>query len=609
MSAIRPASLFRLFSLITAIVLLSLAIPVPAQDTEAPEQAETAPTPNIPVPHIKPSNPLGMEDDEKGRVELTKKQAERAEEERQAREELQNSLLSLSLSLADRQERLAQFIVDMDAVTDESSKAALEQEIADLRAEILTVEEEIDIVVLGLQSREYGSERTESEAFNLNKEIGEIFQPLVISLERATEPSRRLEELRQLLEKVERRRQIADATLENISRFRRNGDGEAYPRDVEARLLEYENLWTSRLQEAIDVGTALERQLEVANRAKGNTLTTFAEYVGGFVINRGMSLLLALGAAFSFLTFCQLARIRIAQISRERHSGVLHAPIRILSLVITAISIVGALIIAMTIFNLRHDWLMLAFSLLFALALAWSFMRALPTIVEESRVLLNLGSVREGERVVVDGVPYRIEKLSWYSTLVNPALTGGVLTYPVKTLVNMHSRPAIACETWFPTQTGDWIVRDGKHYFVAEQTPEHVIIRRPGGHEDFVPTLEYLDTVFEVISKGYRRSHSFGLSYKHLAQASEDIPRKMETAISKRITKRIGKNNLLNLEVLLTDLGDSALMFSALADIGSDQGQHWEKIKSDIANGVVDACLEEGWEIPFPQLVIHKEAD
>ena len=253
------------------------------------------------------------------------------------------------------------------------------------------------------------------------------------------------------------------------------------------------------------------------------------------------------------------------------------------------------------------DWLMLAMSLLLALAISWSFVRALPTLLEEMRVLLNLGSVREGERTIVNGVPYRIERLSLYSKLVNPALNGGSIIFPVREMINMHSRPIVEGEAWFPTKVGDWILRDGKHYEVINQTPEHVIIRRPGGSEDFVPVQEFLDTLFETLSNGYLRGHAVGLSYKHLDLATDEIPEVLSAAVKKRVVARVGEENLLDIETHLMELDDSSLNFAVVACIGPGQGRHWRMIQMDIVKGAVDACLEKGWEIPFPQVVVHSE--
>ncbi|GEM_PF-514623 len=539
----------------------------------------------------------------------TQTEAAQIQGQRETEQQLRKSLLSLSETLESRQKRLSALANDLDQTKDETEHPAMQAEIDMLTQEVAQVGEEIEIVVLGLQSREYteiGKEQTEAENFDLGTEIGRIFQPLIVSLERATEPSRRMEELRQLSSRTKRKQEVAKTTLDHIAQF--TDETTQYPQDLQEQLDNYQTLWETRLQESIDLGHALDEQLEAANRAKGSTFAEFAEDFGGFVLNRGASLLLALGSGIGFLILCQMLRMGLTHFYRTRRTGILSAPIRIIGMMISMIGVIGALMIAITIFNIRHDWLMLAMSLLLALAISWSFVRALPTLLEETRVLLNLGSVREGERTIINGIPYRIDRLSMYSKLVNPALNGGSLIFPVREMIAMHSRPVVEGETWFPTDVGDWIVRGDKHYEVMNQTPEHVIIRRPGGSEDFVPVEEFLGTLFENLSDGYRRSHTIGLSYKHLALAASDIPIALTAAVGKRVTARIGEAAIQDIDTRLMDLGSSSLDFKILIDIGPGQGAHWEKIQTDITNGTIDACLENNWEIPFPQLVVHKEA-
>lgn len=538
----------------------------------------------------------------------TQEQATQQQEELDSRQQLIRSLLSLSETLESRKARITELFIELESIEEETDRAALEAEVEELANEIIQAGDEIEIVVLGLQSREYleiGQEQSEEDTFDLGKEISRIFQPLVVSLERATEPSRRMEELRQLSNRTKRRQEVAQTTLDSIAQFKQ--DGTEYPEALQDRLTNFQNLWTTRHQEAVDLGIALDEQLEAANRAKGNTFVEFAEDFGDFVFNRGTSLLIALGSSIGFLILCQLLRMGLMNYYRTRHTGVLSAPIRIAGMLLSMIGVIGALMIAITIFNIRHDWLMLAMSLLLALAISWSFVRALPTLIEEMRVLLNLGSVREGERTIVNGVPYRIDRLSMYSKLVNPALNGGSLIFPVREMINMHSRPVLDGEAWFPTNIGDWIVRDGKHYEVMNQTPEHVIIRGPGGSEDFVPVEEFLGTLFESLSNGYCRSHTVGLSYKHLALAKDEIPQTLSEAVHKHVINRIGAENVVGVSTRLADLGSSSLDFKVILEIGPGQGNHWKVLETDITLGAVDACLEKGWDIPFPQLVVHKD--
>jgi len=357
----------------------------------------------------------------------------------------------------------------------------------------------------------------------------------------------------------------------------------------------------------INLGNALDEQLEAARYAKGNSFAKFAEDLGGFVINRGASLLMALGLGIGFFILCRMLAGFLAKRYRRAHmDGVLSAPRRIISMLLISLGVIGGFLIAISVFNLRQDWLMLAMSLLLGLALAWSFVKTLPAFIQEARMLLNLGPVREGERTIIDGLPYRVDRLSFYSTLVNPALNGGSIQIPVKDLLHRYSRPVTAGEGWFPTRIGDWIVRHDKLYEVMNQTPEHVIIRARGGAEDFVPVREFLDTEFLILSDGYCRSHVIGLSYDHLPEATGDIPAKLSAMLRQDISTLIGADAIEDIEVRLIGLGHSSLDYELRVSVGVGQGQYWEAMRAVMNGAVVKAAIENDWSIPFPQLVIHQ---
>ena len=88
------------------------------------------------------------------------------------------------------------------------------------------------------------------------------------------------------------------------------------------------------------------------------------------------------------------------------------------------------------------DWVLMGFSLVVLAGLALAARTGLPRFYEQGRLLLNLGDVREGERVIYRGLPWNVETLSFYTTLVNPALTGGEVRLPLIQLPGMNSRPA-----------------------------------------------------------------------------------------------------------------------------------------------------------------------
>jgi len=519
------------------------------------------------------------------------------------RVQLIESLGSLNDTLLSRQNQLDELSKQLAKSKEEAETDSLSKQMVELKNDIAFTEGEIDVVILGLQSREYNGDGLSEQEFVFEKELGQIFEPLIISLERATEPARRMEELRQLSEQVDRRRSIIQATLDHINAFK--VDENDYTPDIETQLKSYQAIWLERLGETDNLAAALEEEKAAAQQAQGNSLASLTDDIGGFIVNRGANLLYAIGYALGFFLICQFLKFVFSFIARKLNHGYLNAPARIVGLILTGIGIAGAMLITITVFNIRHDWLMMVISLLVAIALLWSFGKAIPGMLTEVRTLLNLGAVREGERTLVGNVPFRIEKLGLYSKLVNLDLNGGSVIYPVKELIGMHSRPVLEDENWFPTRINDWIVRNDKHYQVINQTPEHVILRRPGGADDHVPVDEFLGTVFERLTDGYRRSHTVGLSYELLDIAPIKVPEALKHHVTQRVKQRVGEGKIQSVNVDLHELADSSINYLVQVDLGAACGEYWQKIKSDIVSGTVDACIKNNWEIPFPQMVVH----
>lgn len=71
--------------------------------------------------------------------------------------------------------------------------------------------------------------------------------------------------------------------------------------------------------------------------------------------------------------------------------------------------------------------------------------------------MLNIGAVRENERLVLHGVPWRVASINVFCRLVNPSL-GVELRLPIEDLVSLVSRPYNHEEPWFPCKKGDWVV-------------------------------------------------------------------------------------------------------------------------------------------------------
>jgi hypothetical protein len=109
------------------------------------------------------------------------------------------------------------------------------------------------------------------------------------------------------------------------------------------------------------------------------------------------------------------------------------------------------------VFYVRGDWLLLTLVLIFLVGIAWAGKTALPPYLEQIRMILNIGAVREGERIIYQGVPWKVSSIGFFTYFQNPLLHGGKLRIPIRHIMDLISRPADPKEKWFPMEADDWI--------------------------------------------------------------------------------------------------------------------------------------------------------
>lgn len=72
------------------------------------------------------------------------------------------------------------------------------------------------------------------------------------------------------------------------------------------------------------------------------------------------------------------------------------------------------------VFYLRSDLLLLVLAILALVVLGLGLRQTLPRYLTEIRLLLDVGPVRTGERVIYNGVPLQVKSINVYSVLRNP---------------------------------------------------------------------------------------------------------------------------------------------------------------------------------------------
>jgi len=440
------------------------------------------------------------------------------------------------------------------------------------------------------------------EKRTLQDEIQDLLQPVITEMKDATLAPRHMEALRRSIEELEERRTLVVKVVTKLEeRLTKNP-----PAVVQNRVNLLLGEWRPQLDELaaeIDVKRFRLSELEADDESVIDKTSKGAQK---FFRTRGKHLALSiLGFIVTFFLVRQLYALfrRLNPIHRKK-GKTLYA--RALDLAAIIVGFLLAILVFVLVLYLANDWVLLVVALLFLGSLAWAGKQALPQFFEQGKLMLNFGTVREGERLVYDGVPWKVGRIKPYTNLTNPLLKGGLIRLPIRQLMEMHSRPH-EDEIWFPTRQDDWVkLSDGTLGKIVSQTPEHVEVLRLGGSRIIIPTVSFLDLNPENLSGGFRISSVFGIDYSHQSISTTEVPAIFEEAITAGLKEVIDPELIRNISVQFASANASSLDYQVQADFAGGASQRYRFLERSIQRICVEVCNEQDWGIPFSQLTIHQ---
>lgn len=487
------------------------------------------------------------------------------------------------------------------AARTDTERAKLVADKEALAARLSAVERTFEQIAAGVSLEAFASRP--QAGFDLAAEMQEVLAPLVRELKSVTARPREMDRLRSEETALVERLGLASQAAANVRGLAAAAPDKGLRRDLESLAGE----WEARAKE-LDSRLSVARY-QLAELARDQKPLWEIVQDGGrrFFATRGKNLLLAGAAFLAVLAFMRFThrRLRRSSVFFLQRTGT-RSLARFADLALEAFSIVLAVLAALFALYLAGDWLLLSLAALLLLGLAWAARNTLPRFFDQFRLLMNLGAVREGERLVVDGLPYEVRSLGFTSRLVNPELTGGELHLPYRDLMDRTSRPAGEDEPFFPCRQGDWVLlSDGAFGRVAVQTPESVVLALLGGSRVTYPTAAFVAACPATLSTGFRVKSVIGVDYAHQAEATAAIPAAMQADIRAGLAAAGFRDALRSLKVEFAQAAASSLDLAILADFDGEAAPKLRQIERLLAALATDSCTRRGWGIPFSQVTVH----
>ena len=360
-------------------------------------------------------------------IAVAQKQAEEIQREQKLRDEALNTLDTLGDLLKSRVEQLAaieELTNELKATKEEAIKKTVEEKIKAENADLVKLDKQISALTTAVTEEEANGDQ--NQKFNLQAELESLVQPFVKMMKDATENARQIESLRRSLITAEKQQELALRAIERLklllsveddkfqitSALSESSDSEKAskkPKKSPTRehLSKLLKTWEERQQEAKNLQETAEQQLTVRMDQQSRSSGGLGTYATQFFRNRGLNLLLAISAFGGVFVVMGLIA-RLADWLQHRQGIPRSFATRLAGLLFKVATAIVAFLAMLAVFNIMNDWLLLGIASVFAIATAWVGLKMLPNISEQITLLLNLGAVQEGERVMLAGVPWRV---------------------------------------------------------------------------------------------------------------------------------------------------------------------------------------------------------
>ena len=523
-----------------------------------------------------------------------------------------NDAQSLQATRLDEIARLIDNKIEQRDELRQSLEGAAENSLLKERASLTSVEKDIErlsntfeIIALGETDTSLMADNTEEET-DWQQDLIEILNPVIESLKSLTKRPRQLAELRDALFISRSRLAVAQEALEELQTI---PDATLDP-TAAARISALVMHWQSEQEQFEQELLVTQTQLDRLTEDQQSFFEGIWPATRNFVLGRGLTLIIAAIAAVAvwalmrFLWWVYQTHFT----SKEQRRN--QTWFRLLAYSYYLLTSIVVFLSVVVVLYVREDLLLLALSLLLIFGAVLSFRQFLPRYIKEVRLLLNLGSAREDERVIYNGLPWQIMSLNLHSVLRNPALDG-VIRLPLEAMSTLVSRP-VKNNLWFPSNKGDFVILpDGMLGQIRTQTPDMVELAVRGGMSMTYDTADFYSINLINLSREdtFGVTVTFGFDYALQSISLTEIPEALKLEVTQQLNNAGYKKHSVALLVELSEANTSSLDFLVFATFSSKVASDFYKLHRLIQQSCVAVSNNKGWTIPFPQLTVHQATD
>lgn len=477
----------------------------------------------------------------------------------------------------------------------EETKAA----VAALQKRLGSLQADFDSIATGINPEEF--KPRSPEAFDLKSQFDQLIQPLIQEINAATEQPRAIEKLRGDLSQSQRQEGLLVDALSRLNAIREQlPKAKESTTDAKLRrsLDQTHERWKRSLEEVTGREKAISYQLSEQLSRRKSIWDLLTHAASTFFVARGFHLMIAvLAMVLAFFGWRAMHRW-FTRLSPWHRVSPKPFMARLIDVIYHSMALVIAIIAFVTVLYSTSDWLMLGLTIIALLAVLLAAKTVAPKYYQQARFLLNLGDVREGECVIMNGLRWEIKSLNMYCQLFNPAMNPHSLRVPISQLIQLSSRAFAPHEPWFPCKEGDWMLSpDGRVTKAVCVSPDSVQLVEAGGSRRTIPTNQFLSQGYVNLSGGFRITSTLKLSAVHLSEATKEIPEVFVNRLESSLLTELGKDSVRDLTVELKSTAMWFLEYEITGDFDGSLADQYAALPRMIHRLCIDICETKGWQI------------
>ena len=508
-----------------------------------------------------------------------------------------NSLIKLQSELKSDIKSLGR---QLEAAQNALEKKDIQEQLDKLDADLDSTTRSLNEIAAGA---DIGGLRARKEIkFNFQEELLSLLRPAMKEMKDMTSHVRLKSDLKDKIAYHRERLPVAELAVANITGLlNKNEDAslEGYLKGILAEWQKQLTFMKSELQ-------AEELRLKKLEESEATLVDASQSYLKSFFQKRGLYLIQAMLAVFVILLLSRLSYKAMARLIPGYSKEYRSFRLRLLDLMHRVMTILLVIIGPMVVFYVMEDWVLFTLGILLLLGIGLTLRQALPRYWQQIELFLNVGSVREGERIFLDGLPWKVRRINVFSILENPVAEISQRVR-IDDLVDLKSRPVHQGDPWFPCKRGDWVLlSDGMRGKVTGISQELVqLIERGGTHRTY-KTADFLALSPRNLSTNFRIKETIGITYNLQQESVTTIPDILKAHIERRANDEGYAGQLINLQVEFERANTSSLDLVVIADFDGAVADLYNRLRRRLQRWCVEACTEYHWEIPFTQLTLHQ---